>query len=97
MEDRAKTTSRECIGLCPAVLKALDGEMGYGEMGREQSEEEDREVPWVPYLRGLALTSPSLGRTESWEPPTVPGAGRDTKLLPPLPPGQVPACLCSKE
>lgn len=63
--------------------------------GDGQSGEEDREVPGVSYLRGLALTFPSLGRTESWKPLIAPGAGKHTKFLPP--PRPLPACLCSED
>lgn len=44
-----------------------------------------------PDLRGLALTSPSLGRTESWQPPAAPGTRDTQSSLPPPRAGCQPA------
>lgn len=52
---------------------------GWGD--RQRSEKgAGQEVPGDPSLRGMDLTSPFLGRTESWEPLLAPKAGRHTKL-----------------
>ena len=66
------------------------GRQAEGRVGRRMG------GPSGPDLRGLALTSPSSGRTESWEPPAAPKAGRHTKL-PALSLGPLPACLCRED
>lgn len=86
---RAQGTSRDCIGPCPVLPEVLGGETGRGQRGRRT-----QRSPGAPISE--AWPSPSLARTESWEPPAAPGAGRRTKLPTPSP-GPLQACLCSED